>query len=373
MGKYRIISADSHIVETPDLWTDRIEPKWKDRAPHMVHEDDGDWWYCDDYFVAGLAAGGAQAGTRFDDPDSLTRADFLDRLPLGGYIPDEAIKDMDTDGVDVSLLYPTIGLLLYRIPDSDLLTAIFHAYNDWIGEFCGAHPARLKGIGMLNADDIPSALKELERCANMGLTGAMISVYPHESRPYSLPEYEPLWATAEDMRIPLAFHIGTNRPGPGQVFSTRDEQRGAHFFVNVDHWPRVSLTHIIFNGVLERHPNLRMVVVEHELSWVPHFLERMDYNYMQRPREISPYRFKDDTKPSDFFHSNVFIGVTEDALGLSDRHIIGVDNILWGSDYPHPETSFPKSQEIIEAIMAGCTEEEKAKMVGGNTARVYGL
>ena len=373
MGRYRVISADSHVVEIPDLWTDRIEPRWRDRGPHMVREEDGDWWYCDDYFVAGLAAGGGQATTRFDDPESLSRADVMERLPKGGFIPDEAVKDMDVDGVDVSLLYPSIGLLLYRIPDSDLLTAIFHAYNDWVGEFCGAHPGRLKGVAMLNGDDLPSALQELERCNKMGFAGTMISVYPYESRPYSLQEYEPLWSAVEEAGIPLAFHIGTNRPGPGQVFSTRDEQRGAHFFVNVDHWPQVSLTHMIFSGVFERHPGLKVVVVEHELSWVPHFLERMDYNYLQRAREISPYRFKDDMVPSDFFHKQVFIGVTEDALGVSQRHLIGTDNILWGSDYPHPETSFPRSQQTIEEIFADCTEEEKAKFVGENTAKVYGL
>jgi predicted TIM-barrel fold metal-dependent hydrolase len=130
---------------------------------------------------------------------------------------------------------------------------------------------------------------------------------------------------------------------------------------------------MIFNGVFERYPKLQVGSVEMELSWVPHFLDRMDYNYTQRAIEFAPYRFKGDLLPSDFFRSNVFLGFQEDGLGIRDRNIIGVDNLLWGSDYPHPESTFPRSREIIDEILAGCTEDEKAKIVGGNAARIYNL
>ena len=111
-----------------------------------------------------------------------------------------------------------------------------------------------------------------------------------------------------------------------------------------------------------------------ELSWVPHFLDRIDFNYTQREQELlQGYRFKGDALPSDFFHNNVFLGFQEDALGIRDRHIIGVDNLHWGGDYPHPESTFPRSRQILEEILVDCTEEEKAKIAGGNAARVYGL
>ena len=111
-----------------------------------------------------------------------------------------------------------------------------------------------------------------------------------------------------------------------------------------------------------------------ELSWAPHFLDRLDYNYTQRFQDnLEGYRFKGDALPSDFFHSNVFLGFQEDALGIRDRHIIGVDQLQWGGDYPHEESTFPRSRQIIEEILADCTEEEKAKIAGGNAARVYNL
>ena len=111
--------------------------------------------------------------------------------------------------------------------------------------------------------------------------------------------------------------------------------------------------------------------IEQELAWVPHFLDRIDYAYTQRPLDWSPYRFKEDMLPSDYFHRNVFLSFQEDILGIRDRPIIGVDNLVWGSDYPHPESTFPKSQEILGEILAECNDEERAKIVGGNTARIY--
>ena len=186
MPGYRIISSDNHVFEPADLWTTRAEPKFRDRVPHIVRQADGDWWYCDNHRVIGMGAG-AQTGMRFGQSDQLRRTTTFDHVRPGGYIPEEHVKDMDADGVDVSIVYPTVGLLLYSVPDSDLLTAIFRTYNDWLAEFCNAFPDRLKGIATLNVDDVPSAVKELERCAKMGLAGGLITVYPPEGRGYNLP------------------------------------------------------------------------------------------------------------------------------------------------------------------------------------------
>jgi predicted TIM-barrel fold metal-dependent hydrolase len=140
----------------------------------------------------------------------------------------------------------------------------------------------------------------------------------------------------------------------------------------------MSLGYMIFSGVFERFPKLQVGSVEMELSWAPHFLDRLDYNYTQRPpRDRSPRdnwgQFKSDMIPSDYFHRNVFLGFQEDMLGIQMRDIIGVDNLLWGSDYPHQESTFPRSHQILEEILSDCTEEEKAKIAGGNAARIYNL
>ena len=284
---------------------------------------------------------------------------------------------MDIDGVDVSIVYPTVGLLLYSVPDSALMTEIFRTYNDWLSEFCKPIPQRLKGIAMINVDDVASGVKELERCQKMGLSGGMITVYPPEERPYHLPEYEPLWSAAEDMGIPLGLHIATNRPSPGQQFGVGEERVRTRpsFLANADHWVRMSLADMIFSGVFERHPNLQVGAVEMELSWIPHFLDRIDYTYTQRVQEAlkGAIQFKNNMLPSDFFHRNVFCGFQEDALGIKMRDIIGVDNLMWGSDYPHVESTWPRTRQILEEILVDCTEEEKAKIAGGNAVRVYHL
>ena len=158
---------------------------------------------------------------------------------------------------------------------------------------------------------------------------------------YEQPEYEPLWAAAQDLGMPLSLHTNTNRPGTPQELETYLPIRNhLSFAINNDYWPRMSLTHMIFSGVFERYPRLQVGAIEFELSWVPNFLDRLDYNYTQRIRG-ERYRFKEDMTPREYFHRNVFLGFQEDVLGMRDREIIGVDNILWGSDYPHVESTFP--------------------------------
>ena len=374
MDRHRVISADDHIFEPPDLWTSRIDPEFKDRAPRMFHrdEDNTDWWTCDGVKGIGSDSGGEFAGVRFEDPNKLRIGGAFENVRPGSYIPSEHVKDMDIDGIDVSIVYPSQGLVLYNVKDGKLLNAVFSTYNDWIAEFCQPYPDRLKGIALLNTDDVKVGVKELERCATMGLAGAMISVYPPANRAYDSPEYEPLWAAAQDLKMPLSLHISTNRLGPDDVFVDREDVGPAQF-TNVDHWVRMSLAHMIFSGVFERYPKLQVGSIEMELSWVPHFLDRLDYNYTQRPKAGKWHTFKEDMMPSDYFHRNVFLGFQEDSLGIELRRIIGVDNLMWGSDYPHRESTFPYSRQVLEEILADCSEEEKTKIVGGNAERVYRL
>ena len=169
MAGYRVISSDNHVAEPPHLWTSRIESKFKDRAPYVVRMEDGaDWWFCDGTQVVSVHSG-SQTGLRFDNPRKLTRRDVFENVRPGAYIPEEHAKDMDLDGVDVSIVYPTVGLLMYRVPDSELITAIFKAYNDWLAEFCKPCPDKIVGIGMVNLDDLEEGMRELERCARLGL------------------------------------------------------------------------------------------------------------------------------------------------------------------------------------------------------------
>ena len=127
---------------------------------------------------------------------------------------------------------------------------------------------------------------------------------------------------------------------------------------------------MIFSGVFERYPKLRLAIVEFELSWVPYLLDSMDYTYIERQEEAS-YRFKNNMRPSDFFHSNIYLSFQEDAVGIRLRDVIGVDSLMWGSDYPHSESTFPKSMEILDHILDGVPQDERAKIVGSTAAKLY--
>ena len=377
MDEYRIISSDNHVVEPPDLWTTRIEPKFRDRGPRVEKDEDGhEFWYVDGLKSQSFASMASQPGVRFENPKDLKKYDEWENARLGAYIPEEAIKDMDIDGVDVGLIYPSVGQIMYfSVKDSLLMDAVCRVYNDWVAEFCSANPSRLKGICMINLDDVQTGVKELERCAKMGYVGAMVPNPPpiEYGRSYRSPEYEPFWAAAQDAGMVLGLHLGTPRMRIGGVWDYLLTSEGFTNLVSVngDLLPRISLTDMIQSGVFERYPKLMAGSVEHELNWVPYFLQKLDYAYEQRSSGVHGYRYKNDMRPSNFFHRNCFCDFQEDPEGVKNREIIGVDNILWGSDYPHVESTWPRSRQIIDQTLADCTEEEKAKIVGGNAARIY--
>jgi predicted TIM-barrel fold metal-dependent hydrolase len=366
-----ILSSDSHVFEPPDLWTTRIDAPFRDRAPRIVRIDGADEIVVEkDQVLSGIGLI-SNAGARFEAPETISGRGRFEDVHRGGYDPDQHLEDMALDGVAGEVLYPSQGLFYFRLKDSALMSAIFRAYNDWLAEFCRTDPARLKGIAMINLDDVQDGLGELERAARLGLAGAMISEYPLEERRYDQPEYEPFWAAAEALDMPLSLHTATRRQGRIRGAGTRT-LRDASSRATKAFGPATSLCDMIFSGVFERHPRLVVAVVEFELSWAPHLLDTMDYTYRERHEEAL-HRFKDGMRPRDFFHRNVVLSFQEDAIGIRLRDVIGVDNIMWGSDYPHSESTFPRSRQILAEILAGVPDHEQAKIVGGNTARVYGF
>ena len=364
-----VLSSDSHVFEPPDLWTTRIDAAYRDRAPRMQRVDGVDQLVIEDgRFLSGIGLI-SNAGARFEAPETISGSGRFEDVHKGGYDPDQHLHDMRLDGIAGEVLYPSQGLFYFKVPDPGLTSAIFRAYNDWLAEFCSADPARLKGIAMVNLDDVAEGVRELERAARLGFAGAMIAEYPLEDRRYDQPEYEPLWAAAEALEMPLSLHTATRRQGKIRGAGERT-LRDASSRSTKAFYPAMSLCDMIFSGVFERHPRLTLAIVEFELSWAPHILASMDYTYRERHEEAI-HRFKGDMKPSDFFHRNVVLSFQEDAVGIRLRDTIGVDNMMWGSDYPHSESTFPRSREILAEILAGVTEDEQARIVGGNTARVY--
>ncbi len=376
------ISSDSHVYEPPDLWSERMAPQFADRAPRVVREDSKDWWVCEGYKIASPMLGTA-AGQRFGRPEERTltleeRMSPVDQrfenVRAGGYIPSERIKDMDMDGIYADVIYPSAAFrAVVLVRDNELLKVICGAYNDWIAEFCNAYPARLKGIGLLTLDDIEWGVQELERCRRMGLVGGMIPTGPPEEMPYSRPEYDPLWAAAQDLEMPLSLHVGVRRPRPQEPLPNPTDMLPP-VRSGKDYWVRLSLNHMIFGRVFERYPKLIVGSVEFENGWVPYFLSQIDYTYTQRTSNPEWPKFKDPQMlPSDFYRRNVFVSFQEDRTGIALRSVIGVHTLMWGSDYPHIESTFPKSREILDGLLADCSVEERELIVAGNAARVYSI
>ena len=277
---------------------------------------------------------------------------------------------MDLDGITAGVLYPSMALGAFGIPSGDLLSAIFNAYNDWLADFCAAYPDQLKGIALLNVDRVDEAVAELRRCAGKGMSGALIPIKPAGLR-YDSPAYDPLWASAQELGMPLSLHTATVRCSPEVANSP---WIGDIVEYSVREQPiRIAIASLIFSGVFERFPRLKVGAVEFELCWAPYLMARMDNVYRERPLGLQGHRYKDDSLPSDFFRSNIFVSFQEDDVGVQMRRFIGMDNLMWGSDYPHAESTFPRSRQIVDRILSGVPEDEATKIAAGNCSRLYGI
>jgi predicted TIM-barrel fold metal-dependent hydrolase len=366
-----LISSDSHIVEPPDLWTARSPED--ERLPRVVREDDGDWWYIDGRKTMSFL--GIQPGMRFDnDPGKLRTSGTFDEVASAAYDPAAYIAANESDGVWGTVIYPSEGLVLFGVPSTEVVTEAMRIYNDWIAGFCAHDTSRLKGIAMVNVDEPESAARELRRCHALGLAGALITVAPPPWRPYRSRDLDVFWACAAELAMPLSLHVGTDRGDPKASGPSLDVKHvPPSVFVNKDFQVRQALADLLFSGVFERNPGLRVGTVEHELGWIPFFLSQLDYTYTDRPSRGPEWqRFSDPaTLPSQFFRTNCFASFQEDAIGLRLRDLIGVETLMWGSDYPHTESTFPRSRLVLSEILGGIPADEAYRVVAGNAAELY--
>jgi predicted TIM-barrel fold metal-dependent hydrolase len=365
MDAHKILSADSHVIEPADVWTSRIDRRFLDRAPRVIkHAGNREG----DFFVAeGLrpfpVAGFAVAGV---DPK-----DFAEKM-AGGYPgvrpsawdPALRIKDQERDGVSGEVLYPSLGMRLFQMEDGGLRAACFQAYNDWLADYCAHSPRRLAGVAMVSLDDPLDGVEELRRAANKGLRGAMIWGAAPAERPYSDPSYDPFWAAAHDFGTPISLHILTERRGGSDFLSVMKGYPALH------HSVERSLTEIIFAGVLERFPKLKLVSVENDIGWIPHFLQRLDhsfekYRYLEKQTIANP--------PSYYFRRQVAATFQDDRVGVVTRHFIGIKNLMWGSDFPHSDSTWPNSLAVIARDFEGVPDDERRLMTSDNVAALYGF
>ncbi len=361
MTRYDVISADSHVIEAADLWLNYIDPRFRDRAPRVLQQKDTDVFYCEG--VSLLPIGGASgAGKR---PEEHRREGRYERdVRRGGWDPHERLKDMKADGVDAEVLYPTFAMRMFGLEDVAFQLACFQAYNNWVKDYSYAHPERLKGIGLVPLLDLETGIGELKRIKEIGLAGAMIAIYPTEDRQYSSPTYDPFWAAVQDLDLPVSLHILTEGKAPKP--SSWAESATASGLI------QRSLANMIFGGVFHRFPKLKVISAENDAGWAAYFMERIDYLFYGR-RGFWKHEIPLDTLPSEYFHRNVYLTFMRDRSLVPVREEIGVDKLMWPSDYPHSDSTWPNSQEVIQRLFSNVPADQRRKIVAENAARLYGF
>jgi predicted TIM-barrel fold metal-dependent hydrolase len=377
MSDRKLISADSHVSEPADLWVERIDARFRDRAPRIVDnipgKPPGSYLVLEGvppiHVSQGLAAG--------KKPEELTAffqtTTYKDARP-GGWDPAARVKDMDFDGVEAEVIYTTLGFRQFWLKDEALQRACFRAYNDWLAEYCAYDPQRLAGLALISLYDVDDGVRELARCQARGLKGAMIWASPPEDRPYSDPRYDPFWAAAQAAGIPLSLHSITGMGPESQALRAmgREVKPLDRYLRSVTLQDEVkrSLTVFIFSGVLERFPRLKLVSAENEASWLPFVLQRWDQSFDEY-RHMYPTPLT--LRPSEYFRRQICATFIDDPLGVRYRHQVGVDNIMWSSDYPHLVSTWPHSQEVIARDFKDVPEDETRRITRANVIELYHL
>ncbi len=374
----RVISADSHMMEPPDLWRERLDKKYRDRAPQVIQGYEGKKGYF--FVVDGIrpfpVAGGFAAGNRPEDLPKAWEKGYEGARP-SGWDPAERIKDQDIDGVEAEVLYTTLGMSLFGLDDAGFQQACFGSYNDWVAEFCSHNPKRLFGIALISLEDVQAGVKELERCAKMGMRGVMVWGSPPRERPYSGSEYDPFWAAAQDLQMPVSLHVVTSKKGnqekkaseTGESKPRRERRSGTEAgYMRLIHEVQQSIIDILFGGVLERFPKLIIVSAENDTGWLPHFIYRADHAWEK-------FRFFNKQPlpmpPSEYIKRNLYATFQDDPIGPSTWDFFGADNYMWASDFPHTDSTWPHSLEVIKKDFAKVPAEVTQKIVFDNAKRLY--
>lgn len=366
MANYGIISADSHFVEPPNMWGERLDQKFRDRAPHTVrglNGKDGEFFVCENinpFPVAAFFGAGVPSEVLLEHNKK-----GMEAAPASVWDPAARLKDQDRDGVVAETIYTSMGMPLYMLDDAELRSACFRAYNDWAIEYCSHNPKRLLPLGLITLEDIAAGVQELQRIAKKGMRGAMIWAEAPGDKPYSHADYDPFWAAAQDLNMPLSLHILTGRKGTGLDFFSGNLALQA---TTLHHEIERSLAVFALGGVLERFPTLTIVSAENDVAWMPYFMWRMD-NIYSRIGGLSGMKLV--MKPSEYIKRQVYATFINEPVFLKTLDMYGPDNAMWSSDYPHTAATWPRSQDFIQKTFNSLAESDRRKILHDTAARVY--
>jgi uncharacterized protein len=362
------ISADSHVTEPPGTYIDRIDPKYRDRAPRMhYHEQLGDVMLIDNgkslvpfWLVA--AAGRPTEQVRLD-----SKKRWEDLWP-GGWDPVARLKDQDIDGVVAEVIYPSVGMLLCNYPDVDYKRACFRAYNEWIAEFSATAPDRLIAMGQTAVRTPEEGIRDIEEMKAMGLRGVMLPGLP-PNEDYDHPMYDEMWDAIVELEMPPSFHIltgGSDTPGSDLVRGPK-----LNSFMSIVRGNQDIIGTLIFGAVFERHPDLRVVCVEADAGWAPHWMYRADHGYDRHRNWLTAGELT--RRPSEWFAGNVYLTFQDDWVAFRVTDMINPERLMWANDFPHSDATWPHSQELLTEHAKHLDEHVRRRILHDNAAELYGI
>ena len=372
----KIFDADAHVVEPKNLWERFLEPKYKARVTWQQPIPGMDRFrpaLVDGRYTQSHKTlyGRQQEAVRWTTEAMVAKyGDVVTR----GFDGAGVAESMKAEGVDLMVLYgPGYDMWVDGI-DPDLQAGMARAYNRWAEEMRETSGGRVLAAGPVPLGDVTRAVDEVVYAyEKLGIRSFWARPNPFNHRTLGDRYFDPLYEVLQSLDVPFSTHEFMGLDGPSA---------GADRFESFVEWhacvhpmeAQMAMLSMITRGVFERFPRLRVGSVEHELAWIPFFLDQMDYTYTDRPARGDWYRFKErGVLPSEFWQRNCFASFQEDATGVRLRDVIGVDAITWGSDYPHTESTYPRSREIVRDFLAGVPAAEARAIVAGNAARLYGF
>ena len=379
--KLHIVDADTHVNEAPDLWEKRMPSRYRERAPRVVDLPRGQAWLCDGMPIPITTlinvAGQSPVGWQPIAPDGYRS------MRPGGWDPAARLADMDIDMIGIHVLFPSYALIMVRAQagggeiDREFHLALVRAYNDWMSEISSAAPERLWGLAILPITGVDDAIAEAKRARDLaGIRGVVPLTWPNGGGDPK-PDDERFWSAIEEMELPVNLHIGFGEAGGADP----DLPKNPDIMARLQSMPVINrertassmmpvLSEFILGGILERHPKLRLALVETGIGWIPFWCEQTDDNFLR-------HRFWTKCNlpmlPSDYWRRQCFATFQVDSYGLRNRDMVGVETILWSSDYPHSGADWPSSRRTIAEQMRGIPEAEQALILGGNARRLYGI
>lgn len=358
-----VVDADGHVVEPLAVWDQYVEEEFRGRAPRFVADEHGHPCALFDGKVGMRDAMLLTLGPGYD----LSR--FAATRP-GGADPRARLADMDQEGIDVAVLFPSISFFFPEIDDLRVQAALCRAYNNWLADYCTAAPERLVGVAMLPLADVDASLRELTRAVGkLGFRGAFVRPNPCGGRPIHHPAYARLWDCASDLGVPITVHEGLsdNLPTLGRE---RFENPVVRHVLSHPFEQMAACAGLVMTGVLERHPSLKVAFLESGAGWLPYWLNRLDAHF-ETWRELVPAL---RMKPSEYFQRQCMISADPDEASYAALVAsVGDGCVVWASDYPHPDAHFPRSVEKTLQAMRDLPGPACARILGGNAARLYGL